>query len=291
MIIAENLTRRGALTGVTIDIAPGETLAVVGESGSGKTALARLLLRLDRPTSGGLPADGVHGLFPDLDPRMTIADSVAEPMRVHRRHDPAWRDELLTLVGLGPGDGRRRPADLPAPELRRAALARGLALRPGVLVLDEPVADLDPSARAELTALLRAVRERLGTAYLYLTRDVADVRQLAERVAVLYRGGIVERGPAQAVFEAPAHPYTQALLSAVPVADPRRERRRRRVPLAEERPDAPAGGCRFRHRCPKFAAELTTLQRGKCSAEAPAPRPRAGGAEAACHYASVATVW
>lgn len=288
MIIAENLTPKGAPTGVTIDIADGETLAVVGESGSGKTAIARVLLRLDRPAAGRAGTDGVHGLFTDFDPRMTIADSLGEALR---RRDRARVAELLTLVGLTPADGRRRPRDLPAPDLRRAALARGLAPRPRVLVLDEPVADLDPSARAELIALLRSVRVRLGIAYLYLTRDVADVRQIAGRVAVLYRGGVVEQGPPLAVFESPAHPYTQALLSAVPVADPRRERHRRRVPLPAETPGAPTGGCLFRHRCPKFATELTTLQRGKCAAEAPVARVRAGGAEAACHYATVATVW
>ena len=266
-----------AVEDVSLTIAAGETLALVGESGCGKSTLARCILRLVTSSSGDVRFDGhdvlacdrralrrlrrdVQLVFQDpygsLDPRMTVAQLVGEPLAVHGlggdRHERAARvRELLGMVGLGPEHATRHPHAFSGGQRQRIAIARALATEPKLLVLDEPVSALDTSTRAQILALLAELQQRLGVSYLLIAHDLALVRAVAHRVAVMYLGRIVELGACAEIFAAPAHPYTQALLSAVPIPDPRRERERRRIVLrgeAQARPDTGAG-CAFAPRC------------------------------------------
>ncbi|MEV0650215.1 oligopeptide/dipeptide ABC transporter ATP-binding protein [Phytomonospora sp. NPDC050363] len=305
-----------AVCDVSLDIRAEQTLALVGESGCGKSTTARLLLNLIRPTSGEVRYQGrditrlsrrrmrplradlqlvFQDPFASLDPRMTVFEIIAEPLRVHGRFSYGGREavrELMATVGLNPEHRNRYPHEFSGGQRQRIGVARALALRPKVLVLDEPVSALDVSIQAGVINLLEDLQDELGLAYLFVSHDLSVVRHIADRVAVMYLGRIVETGEVGAVFESPAHPYTQALLSAIPVPDPRRERRRRRVLLAGDVPSAadPPSGCRFRSRCPKFARELSTIQRAKCVGKVPELRHRFSATEAACHYASVSTV-
>jgi peptide/nickel transport system ATP-binding protein len=266
-----------AVEDVTLTIAAGETLALVGESGCGKSTLARCVLRLVESSSGGVRFDGhdvlacdrralrrlrrdIQLVFQDpygsLDPRMTVAQLVGEPLAVHElggdRHARAARvRELLGMVGLGPEHASRHPHAFSGGQRQRIAIARALATEPKLLVLDEPVSALDTSTRAQILALLGELQQRLGVSYLLIAHDLALVRAVAHRVAVMYLGRIVELGACAQIFATPAHPYTQALLSAVPIPDPRRERERRRIVLrgeAQTSPDA-GTGCPFAPRC------------------------------------------
>jgi oligopeptide/dipeptide ABC transporter ATP-binding protein len=303
-----------ALCGVSFELPAGQTLGLVGESGSGKTTLGRTVLHLQRPTSGSVHYDGreisrlsaaqwrplrrdLQAVFQDpygsLDPRMTAADLVLEPLRIHRRlaGNPATRAaELLRLVGLDPRLALSYPVELSGGQRQRLAIARALALQPRLLVLDEPVTALDVSVRAGIVNLLHELQERLGVAYLFIAHDLSLVRHLAHRVAVMYLGQIVEIADRNRLFEQALHPYTQALLSATPVPDPRVERRRRRILLRGEPPDpaSPPSGCRFRARCWKYAEELTDSQRARCEQEPPALVDRGAGHPASCHYPAAA---
>ncbi len=251
--------RRGtvrALDGVDLEIARGECLALVGESGSGKTTLGRCALRLVEPTAGrvtfggedllALPAGALRArrrrfqmVFQDpygsLDPRQRVESIVAEPLAVHTRLDGAARRErareLLALVGLGPELGRRFPHELSGGQRQRVGIARALAPEPDLLVADEPVSSLDVSVRGQVLSLLAGLRERLGLALLLISHDLAAVERLADRTAVMYLGRVVELGPTRELMARPRHPYTVGLLSAVPVADPRRGMRARRDAL------------------------------------------------------------
>ncbi|SDK73112.1 ABC transporter ATP-binding protein [Nonomuraea jiangxiensis] len=299
-----------AVAGVSFDIRQGETLGLVGESGSGKTTTLTQILELVPPQRGRVVVLGhdtarlsrgerteirrdMQVVFQDplasLDPRMTVHDILAEPLRTHGR--PAGRRirELLALVGLESSHAARYPQDFSGGQRQRIGIARALALEPRLLVLDEPVSALDVSIQAGVINLLDSLKDRLGLSYLFVAHDLAVVRHIADRVAVMYLGRIAEIGQVEAVYDAPAHPYTQALLSAIPLPDPVRERSRERILLEGDLPSPanPPSGCRFRTRCPKFRAELTDEERSLCVTVEPEVRPLNGATDqgAACHYA------
>ncbi|MEV0201420.1 ABC transporter ATP-binding protein [Nonomuraea sp. NPDC050691] len=301
-----------AVAGVSFAIREGETLGLVGESGCGKTTTLLEILELTRPQRGRVVVFGhdtarlgpaermairrdMQVVFQDplasLDPRMTVHDVVAEPLRTHGLGDAGRRvAELLTLVGLAPEHAERYPQDFSGGQRQRIGIARALALEPRLLVLDEPVSALDVSIQAGVINLLASLKARLGLSYLFVAHDLAVVRHIADRVAVMYLGRIAEIGSVDAVYDAPAHPYTQALLSAIPLPDPARERSRRRILLEGDLPSPahPPSGCRFRTRCPKFRTVLTEDERVLCIEAEPDVLPvgdPAGDQGAACHYA------
>ncbi len=263
-----------AVDDVSFSLMAGETLGLVGESGSGKSTIARLVVRLLEPSEGSIRIDGddishlsrralrtmrrrVQIVFQDpyssLDPRMTARAIVAEPLKIAgRSREIATRvPEVLALVGLGSEHEGRYPHELSGGQRQRIGIARALAVQPEVLVLDEPVTALDGSIQAQILNLLVQLQSELGLTYLFIAHDLAVVRHLADRVAVMHLGRIVETAPTEDLFRAPLHPYTQALLSASPVPDPAREKERQRIVLAGELPDAvdPPSGCHFRTRC------------------------------------------
>jgi len=308
-----------AVDGVSFELRAGEVLALVGESGCGKTSTLMEILGLSRPTAGSVEVLGkdVTGLdragkravrrdlqvvFQDpiasLDPRLPVGDVIAEPLMVHGV-PPARRAErvreLLRLVGLRPEHADRYPADFSGGQRQRIGIARALALEPKVLVLDEPVSALDVSIQAGVINLLDELKTRLGLAYLFVAHDLSVVRHLADRVAVMYLGKLVEVGEVDSVFAAPYHPYTQALLSAIPIPDPAVERRRERILLHGDLPNPadPPSGCRFRTRCPLFVT-LGPLAQQLCverdPPREPPPRVSGPGHEVACHHARVREV-
>ncbi|MFK0103927.1 dipeptide ABC transporter ATP-binding protein [Streptomyces sp. NPDC091217] len=303
-----------AVDGVDLDVRRGETLALVGESGSGKsTTLFELLelLELARPEGGtvelfgqepgSLGKAGIKALrrriqivFQDpmasLDPRMPVGDIVAEPLRTQGvgRADAGRRvRELLAQVGLDPAHAERYPHEFSGGQRQRIGIARALSVEPELLVLDEPVSALDVSVQAGVLDLLRRLKEELGLAYLFVSHDLSVVRNIADRVSVVYLGRTVEAGPVDEVFAAPRHPYTQALLSAVPIPDPERERERTRILLAGDPPSPTRRyeGCRFRGRCPLYA-ELGEDERQRCAGEVPVFE----GDGVACHFPRVRSV-
>ncbi len=266
-----------AVSDVSITLRAGETLGLVGESGSGKSTTGRALLRLIEPTSGSVRVHGdeittlsrkelrrkrraMQMIFQDpyssLDPSMTIADSLAEAITQHDDLDrAAVRErsaELLVDVGLGPHHLDRYPYEFSGGQRQRIAIARALAVRPELIVCDEAVSALDVSTQNQIIKLLEELQEREGVGYLFIAHDLAVVRHISDRVAVMYLGRLVEHGPAERIFDRPAHPYTDALLSAHPIANPAKQRARQRTILAGDLPDptAPPSGCAFRTRCP-----------------------------------------
>jgi peptide/nickel transport system ATP-binding protein len=314
-----------AVDGVSFEVRAGQVLALVGESGCGKTSTLMEILGLTTPTGGSVEVLGrdVAGLdkagrreirrdlavvFQDplasLDPRLPVGDVIAEPLQV--QGVPAAERttrvrELLRLVGLRPEHVDRYPAEFSGGQRQRIGIARALALEPKLLVLDEPVSALDVSIQAGVINLLGELKDRLGLAYLFVAHDLSVVRHLADQVAVMYLGRIVESGSVDEVFAAPYHPYTQALLSAIPIPDPAVERRRERILLRGDLPNPadPPSGCRFRTRCPLFPT-LGTLAQQLCTDQDPArervsggpAQVTAGGAahEVACHHARVREV-
>ena len=292
-----------AVCGISFDLNRGETLGLVGESGCGKTTTGRAILQLIPVTSGSVTFKGqelvgldhrrlravrksIQVVFQDpfgsLDPRTPVGQSIAEPLHIHgewsKSTGPSRVAEVLRLVGLDPRFTNRFPNEFSGGQRQRVGIARALILEPEMLVLDEPVSALDVSIQAGVVNLLEELQERLGISYLFIAHDLSVVRHISQRVAVMYLGRIVEIGTQSEVYHQPEHPYTQALLSAVPVPDPRKERSRQHIVLEGDvpSPEDPPSGCRFRTRCCK-AQEI-------CARQVPELIDRGSGHPVACFF-------
>ncbi|MGV9776946.1 ABC transporter ATP-binding protein [Streptosporangium sp. NPDC003464] len=295
-----------AVDGVSFDLRRGETLGIVGESGCGKSTLAKLLMALERPTSGSVRINGreiaqarggelkrvrrniqmvMQDPYTSLNPRMTVGDIIGEPYEIHQDVVPKGGrrrkvQELLEVVGLNPDHVNRYPHQFSGGQRQRIGIARGLALQPEIIVCDEPVSALDVSIQAQVINLLERLQNEFDLAYIFIAHDLSVVRHISDRVGVMYLGKMVELGKDTEIYDRPAHPYTQALLSAVPLPDPEGRERRERIILQGDPPSPanPPSGCRFRTRCWK-AQDI-------CAEQEPLLQIRPGTAHAsACHFA------
>ncbi len=289
-----------AVDGVSFDLGVGETLALVGESGCGKSTTGRLVLRLIEPTAGKIEFDGDDLLalddaqmrrrrramqvifqdpFASLNPRMTVAQAIGEPLALHglaQGHRAQRVGEILTLVGLAPEHARRYPHEFSGGQRQRIGIARALAVEPRIVVCDEPVSALDVSIQAQVVNLLRDLQKRFGLTYIFIAHDLAVVKFIATRIAVMYLGRIVEQADKHALFDEPRHPYTQALLSSIPIPQPTVKRRRIVLEGDVPSPANPPSGCGFRTRCPHA--------RPRCAQETPPLQTDADGHAVACHF-------
>jgi oligopeptide/dipeptide ABC transporter ATP-binding protein len=305
LLIDRHVADLKAVDGVSFEVRRGETLGLVGESGCGKTTTGRAILRLVEPTGGTVLFDGqdvsalsgselrhlrrrMQMVFQDpyssLNPRRNVANIVAEPLRVHGIADGREAEdkvrELLEIVGLPKDSESRYPHEFSGGQRQRIGLARSLALNPDLIVADEPVSALDVSIQAQMINLLEELQDKFDLTYLFIAHDLAVVRHISDRIAVMYLGKVMEVAPAAELYERPLHPYTKALLSAVPIPDPRVEATRERIILRGDLPSPvnPPAGCRFHTRCPWAQQEL-------CPDVVPELRLLASGHLAACHYA------
>jgi oligopeptide/dipeptide ABC transporter ATP-binding protein len=305
-----------AVDGVSFDIGFGETLGLVGESGCGKSTTGRLVSKLLEPTAGSIEYGGrdisklspgqmrpyrreIQMIFQDpyssLNPRHTIGTIVGAPFHIqHAKTEKGVKAEvqgLLERVGLNPEHYNRYPHEFSGGQRQRIGIARALALRPKLIVCDEPVSALDVSVQAQVVNLLEDLQTEFGLAYIFIAHDLSIVRHISDRVAVMYLGKIMEITDRDTLYERPMHPYTHALLSAVPVPDPSADQRRERILLTGDLPSPsnPPKGCVFHTRCPKFKNVLTDEQRARCAGEEPVLEDKAPGQQVYCHFPEVRT--
>ncbi|MCU1575758.1 MAG: hypothetical protein JWP70_462 [Leifsonia sp.] len=302
-----------AVDGVSFDVAGGETLGLVGESGCGKSTTGRVVSKLLEPTSGSILFDGrdiatlkqremrhyrsqIQMIFQDpyssLNPRHTIGTIVGAPFHIQKvKTEGSVKSTvqgIMERVGLNPEHYNRYPHEFSGGQRQRIGIARALALRPKLIICDEPVSALDVSVQAQVVNLLEDLQEEFGLAYMFIAHDLSVVRHSSDRVAVMYLGKVMELTDRDTLYSDPLHPYTHALMSAVPVPDVRKERERERILLTGDLPSPsnPPSGCVFHTRCPKFRMELSDEQRARCVGESPVLEDKGPGHKVACHFPS-----